>query len=145
MPQKIKIIKLEKTEQYLAKELALLKGQAKALLTSTDWTQLPDSELSTACQLRFRIWRNLIRRLDYSDFDKSSQELEGLKTNRPEIKKSCGKYRFVTSNFNFADKLSLINSCNQILKELGIDESVSCSEDADAIENFFTVLKQNGY
>lgn len=145
MPQKIKIVKLEKTAQYISTEMAMLKTQARQLLSSSDWTQLPDSGLTTICQLRFRVWRNNIRLINFAEYDSALEAFNDLKKRRPEIVKATGKYRFVTSNFNFCSQLTLASSCNSILHELGISETVNFSEELDVLENFFTVLKQHGY
>tara|TARA_R100001377_G_C3101416_1_gene79331 strand:+ start:275 stop:502 length:228 start_codon:yes stop_codon:yes gene_type:complete len=38
-----------------------LKANCKLLLQETDWTDLPNNNLTTACKAEFQVWRNLIR------------------------------------------------------------------------------------
>lgn len=61
MTKKIKITSLEKTPEYIDREWAQVLAQRQYLLSTTDWTQLEDNELTFESRIRWNHWRNRVR------------------------------------------------------------------------------------
>lgn len=69
MAEKIKIISLEKTKEYIDREWASVLGKRLHLLGTTDWTQLEDNELTFESRIRWNHWRNQVRSVRRSVYD----------------------------------------------------------------------------
>lgn len=83
MPQKIKIIRTEKTEEYLERERTALASIRNKMIQDTNWTQLIDSNLRLYSVVEFCYWRHKLRNLSLIDKDNFTQEIDKLKLNKP--------------------------------------------------------------
>jgi hypothetical protein len=85
MPQKIKIISLSKPDEYIQKEIALLKIMKIKMLRDSDWTQLPDVPINEKNLLEWRMWRSLVRemKITFNNIKDVKQQLEELEKNKP--------------------------------------------------------------
>ena len=121
MPQKIQIIKLEKTSEYLKKEIDAVKSIKNKLLKDSDWTQILDSELLISDRLRWRHWRHLVRSISATaiNYDQSAIKLEELSLNKPNDGICTGKYSFSPqSQFDYTSLQTFIQSSETILREI---------------------------
>lgn len=86
MAEKITILKLEKTPEYIDREWASVLGKRLHLLGTTDWTQLEDNELTFESRVRWNHWRNqvrAVRRSEYESPDSAERALIALEENLP--------------------------------------------------------------
>lgn len=118
MPQKISIIKIEKPDEYILKEMHGVEAIKYKLLKDSDWTQLPDSELSIITVLRYRFWRHQIRATNINrvNYDEMKTILEEYSDNPPIIDTKT-KSIFITTQFDFTTVNSMITSSTEILNE----------------------------
>ncbi len=87
MAEKIKIKSLEKTAEYIDREWAQVLAQRQYLLTSSDWTQLEDNELTFESRVRWNHWRNQVRAVRRStgiSKDEAENKLKELEGATPE-------------------------------------------------------------
>lgn len=148
MPQKIKLIKLEKPAEYIFKEKSSLRAQVAKLLKDSDWTQLPDSGLRLPTQLLFRFWRAQLRSVDFSlELDELGQIVAKLKSSVPTIIKRRGeKYRYVFFDFDYSSLDSFVQSCKDIGSILDIPfTSDDRTETKWVMQDFCEELIRNGY
>ncbi len=119
MPQKIKILKLTKPQEYIQRELDILKGRKNKLLSSSDWTQIIDSGLSTRNVLEWRFWRSLVRSVDTNDiltFGTTKERLAFLETKKPTtVKRGNEDFVFIPYDFNHSSLDNFAKSCMIIL------------------------------
>lgn len=86
MAEKITIISLEKTPEYIDREWASVLGKRLHLLGTTDWTQLEDNELTFESRVRWNHWRNqvrAVRRTEYNSPDSAEAALTALEQSLP--------------------------------------------------------------
>lgn len=86
MTEKIKILSLKKTQEYLDREWASVMSKRIHMLSTTDWTQLEDNELTFESRVRWNHWRNqvrAVRRGDYSTPKDAENALAELEKNLP--------------------------------------------------------------
>ncbi len=79
----LKILQTEKTKQLQLSESLSLKGK---LISSTDWTQLLDSNLRDYSVLDFKIWRNSVKEIKIENIlnkNKIHQSLLELQKDKP--------------------------------------------------------------
>ncbi len=69
MAEKIIILSLEKTPEYIDREWATVLGKRLHLLGTTDWTQLEDNELTFESRVRWNHWRNQVREVNRRTYD----------------------------------------------------------------------------
>ncbi|QDJ96405.1 hypothetical protein Xoosp13_219 [Xanthomonas phage Xoo-sp13] len=69
MVEKIKIRRLEKTSEYIDREWAEVIAKRQLLLSTSDWTQLEDNELSFESRARWNDWRTKVRSVKRSTVD----------------------------------------------------------------------------
>jgi len=121
MPQKIKILKLQKPAEYVQNELDILRGLRNKLLVSTDWTQLIDSGLSLKCVLLWRVWRHKLRAIELKDTKRLhdlTATISQMDLNRPKIiKREPGRFAFILNDFDFSSVDNFKDSCVAILTE----------------------------
>lgn len=87
MTTKIKILSLEKTQEYIDREWAGVLAKRIHLLGTTDWTQLEDNELTFESRVRWNHWRNQVRAVKRSTYDspvEADKALEKLEKELPE-------------------------------------------------------------
>lgn len=87
MAEKITILSLEKTPEYIDREWATVLGKRLHLLGTTDWTQLEDNELTFESRVRWNHWRNQVREVRrrlYDNPDAAEQVLIELESKLPE-------------------------------------------------------------
>lgn len=86
MPQKIKITKLVKTDEYIQKELDSIKSIKLRLLRDSDWTQLMDTPMSKSDILKWRRWRTDVRNIDITKTNmlSSKDDLLNLEKYKPQ-------------------------------------------------------------
>lgn len=87
MAEKIKIKSLEKTPEYIDREWAQVLAQRQYLLSTSDWTQLEDNELTFESRIRWNHWRNqvrAVRRSTVSSKDIAEAKLKELEAKLPE-------------------------------------------------------------
>jgi hypothetical protein len=87
MTEKITILSLEKTPEYIDREWATVLGKRLHLLGTTDWTQLEDNELTFESRVRWNHWRNQVRevrRKIYDNPEAAELVLAKLEKNLPE-------------------------------------------------------------
>jgi hypothetical protein len=87
MAEKITILSLEKTPEYIDREWATVLGKRLHLLGTTDWTQLEDNELTFESRVRWNHWRNQVRqvrRREYDSPEAAEQVLIKLENSLPE-------------------------------------------------------------
>ena len=87
MTKKIKITSLEKTPEYINREWAQVLAQRQYLLSTSDWTQLEDNELTFESRVRWNHWRNQVRAIRRSTVDSkdiAEEKLKELEGNLPE-------------------------------------------------------------
>lgn len=122
MPQKIKIHKLEKPQEYIKKELDILSGQRRKLLVSSDWTQNVDAGLAVSNVLEWRYWRHKVRSILINEnrpVDIIKSELEKLEKAKPKCKKRGNEYyRHILTDFNYSNIEKFKISCIMILTEI---------------------------
>ena len=100
MTEKIKIIKTEKTKDYIQKEIEELRYFKNKLLLDSDWTQLYDSGLTIKNVLKWREWRETVRDINFdaypSDHNLRSimEKVDLVKLLKPEILKATSKNIF---------------------------------------------------
>ena len=88
MVDKIGRLTVSKTEQQIDAEWAEVLSVRNRLLINSDWTQLPDSNLTKECVERFKRWRRLLRRVTKSKIPEMSvarEELSKLEASTPKI------------------------------------------------------------
>lgn len=119
MPQKIKIIGLVKTDEYIQKELDVVEASKLKLLRDSDWTQTMDCPLSTLDILKWRYWRFKVRSTQITEdsYEQAAETLQLLSKSTP--KKTNSKlYKTIYTRLNFNTSDLLIESCIGILKEV---------------------------
>lgn len=87
MVEKITILSLEKTPEYIDREWAGVLGKRLHLLGTTDWTQLEDNELTFESRVRWNHWRNQVREVRrrlYDTPEDAERVLIKLESNLPE-------------------------------------------------------------
>ena len=87
MAEKIKIKSSEKTPEYIDREWAQVLAQRQYLLSTSDWTQLEDNELTFESRIRWNHWRNqvrAVRRSTVSSKDIAEAKLKELEAKLPE-------------------------------------------------------------
>lgn len=87
MAKRITILSLEKTPEYINREWASVMGKRLHLLSSTDWTQIEDNELTFESRVRWNHWRNQVRdvkRTSYDTPDDADKALSILESTLPE-------------------------------------------------------------
>lgn len=87
MTEKITILSLEKTPEYIDREWATVLGKRLHLLGTTDWTQLEDNELTFESRVRWNHWRNQVREVRrrlYDSPESAEQVLTKLESSLPE-------------------------------------------------------------
>lgn len=87
MAEKIRIKSLQKTDDYIDREWGQITSQRQYLLTSTDWTQLEDNELTFESRVRWNDWRKkvrLVKRATVGTIEEAEQILKNLEKNTPE-------------------------------------------------------------
>jgi hypothetical protein len=80
--QKIKNLKYASSELKDKMELSSILGKRNRLLGDSDWTQMPDVDLTDECKHLWKAWRKRVRSVDVLD-KKSLQTLNDLEENRP--------------------------------------------------------------
>ena len=121
MPQKIQIIKLEKTSEYLKKEIDAVKSIQNKLLRDSDWTQVPDSGILVTDCLKWRHWRHKVRAITVNaiNYDTVNTLLDNYSNSKPTAIVDVLNYRHPPlMQFDYTSKDSLISSCVEILKEI---------------------------
>jgi hypothetical protein len=86
MTPKIKNLSLEKTPEYIELEWLAVSAKKQQALTSSDWTQLADNNLTFESQVLWNHWRDQIRAVDRKTFPtipEAEAELDRLYTQRP--------------------------------------------------------------
>lgn len=85
-PKKIKILSLSKSDDYIDREWAELLSKRYYLLSTSDWTQLEDNELTFESRIRWNFWRNRVRAIRRSNTSMSDAEelLQELENSTPE-------------------------------------------------------------
>lgn len=120
MPQKIKILQLRKTDEYIAKELDALKGRKYKLLTTSDWTQYVDAGLDRKNVLQWRFWRNKVRSTvidDPSIILELEKQIIELEENKPAIIKKTTPTKFILNDFDYSSLENFKKSCILIIHE----------------------------
>ena len=121
MPQKIKILKLKKPDDYIQNELIILQSLRNKLLSNSDWTQLPDNGLTIKNIMQWRFWRHKIRSFEASDSDRYDElvsELKALEEIKPAIiKRKHEQFVFILHDLNYASLEKFKKSCILILEE----------------------------
>lgn len=121
MPQKIKILAIRKTDEYIQNELSILRARKNKLLISSDWTQLIDNGLSIKNVMQWRFWRNKVRQLDILDSSNIitvNRELDALDSIRPiALKRTSEHFVFIMNDFNYSSVDNFKKSCILILEE----------------------------
>lgn len=119
MPQKIKIIGLVKTDEYIQKELDAVEASKLKLLRDSDWTQVMDAPLDPLTVLEWRHWRQKIRdvRITLDAIHTAKQELLNLEQKMPP-KKSSAKFGSVVTRLDYSSIDSFRESCIMVIKEL---------------------------
>lgn len=87
MTKKIKITSLEKTTEYIDREWGQILAQRQYLLSTSDWTQLEDNELTFEARVRWNHWRNQVRdvrRRSVASIQEAEEKLKHLENNLPE-------------------------------------------------------------
>ena len=123
MPQKIKILGLNKPSEYIKNELTTLKAKQYKMLSSSDWTQLPDAYITAKNVIEWRFWRNSIRLYTITDIDfvANNERLELLEAARPTITKRTNEFfKYILSDFNYSSTENFKRSCILILHEIGV-------------------------
>lgn len=144
MIQKIKILKLQKPEEYIKKELSVVKSLKNKLLKSSDWTQLIDSGLSVKNILQWRFWRNSVRILETDKYEKLleiKELIQKLDNCKPQIiKRSNEHFKYPLIDFNYSSLEAFKHSCILIGKECKIPMIKICINDNTTIEMVFTTM-----
>ena len=87
------------------------------MLTQSDWTQLPDSELSESCVMAWRTWRKEVRKIDRQNFNSRLSAVKRI----TELKISKPKLEYAEDERYFEREgpiISRINMKSQILEIL---------------------------
>lgn len=87
MASKIKITRLEKTEDYINREWGTVLAQRQYLLNSTDWTQMEDNDLTFESRVRWNWWRQQVRNVKRKNGisrEDAEAQLKYLETTMPE-------------------------------------------------------------
>lgn len=93
MVDKIKIRRLEKTPEYIDREWAEVIAKRQLLLSTSDWTQLEDNELTFASRARWNSWRNQVRAVKRSTVATKAEAAEQLDV----LEKSMPVREFISS------------------------------------------------
>ena len=85
MIEKIKITHLEKTKEYEDREWGAVLARRHQLLSSSDWTQLPDSELDYRDVRHWHAWRHKVRSIsrEHLTLQQATEELNELEVSKP--------------------------------------------------------------
>lgn len=155
MPQKIKIIGLVKTDEYIQKEVDAVEGSRLKLLKDSDWTQLMDSPLDPITVLEWRHWRNSVRQIKVS-----SDSLDGARNliskleKSPPSNKPKGPPGYVITKLNYSSVDLFRASCIMVIKELMPSKSVYAKafakkagklDDYDSIFTAMIEVLKDGY
>lgn len=126
MPQKIKIISLEKPSDYIKKERDAVESFKVKLLRDSDWTQLFDVEITPIELLRWRHWRHLVRlvRIGPDNYEKAKLTLEKLELTRP-ISKHSTERQYITTQLNYTDILTFKESAKRVYIECFPSKAIS--------------------
>lgn len=119
MPQKIKIIALEKPREYILKQIESIKAMQRKMLKDSDWTQLMDCPLSTLDILKWRYWRFKVRSIQVKEhnYEHASEILQNLSASAP--KRTDSKlHKVIYTRMNFDTRESFIESCIGVIKEV---------------------------
>lgn len=154
MPQKIKILKLEKPREYIIKQIESIKAAQQKMLKDSDWTQLMDCPLSTLDILKWKYWRFKVRtiRVTEDNYEQSSEKLHTLSKSSP--KKTDSKlYKTIYTRLNFDTSELLIESCIGVIKEVFPNKKRPVNHFTKRVENcqdYDTIFKLfigtlNGY
>ena len=121
MIQKIQILKLAKPEEYIRRDLLVLKSSKNKLLTSSDWTQVLDCGLTVKNILQWRFWRNNVRDLNVDNHNlllETGEKLKALEEIKPStVKRTSEQFVYPLSDFNYSSLESFRNSCILIIQE----------------------------
>jgi hypothetical protein len=119
MTQKIKILTLEKTSEYITRELDVVHGIQRKLLNDSDWTQCIDTELQTSSVLAWRMWRHRVRSVCITSdmLDAATSSLNALENSQPASVKGV-RLAYVTAQFNFTSPAAFYESCMRVLDEI---------------------------
>lgn len=119
MPQKIKIISLVKTDEYIQKEIDAVDGAKLKLLKDSDWTQLMDAPLDHITVLEWRHWRNIVRELTvtHDNLLEARERVSKLEKSRPPIK-AAGRPGFVITKLDYSSIDRFRESCTMVIREL---------------------------
>jgi len=80
MIRKIKNLKVSHSPEYEKSRWLEAKSRRNKLLSSSDWTQLPDNGISDTDVRLWREWRERVRSIRARDFDSKEQYIEELKS-----------------------------------------------------------------
>ena len=119
MPQKIKIIGLLKTDDYIQKEVDAVEATKQKLLKDSDWTQLCDSPLDALSILKWRHWRHTVRQVAVTadSLERCKFQLETLESSKPPSKTNL-PYGSVVTKLDYSSVDGYRQSCIMVLKEL---------------------------
>lgn len=113
---------MQKPAEYIQKELDVLSGVRLKLLTSTDWTQFPDSGLTLRSVMKMRFWRHKVRKFVINKkrpVDKMEQELSTLDATKPVIQARTDEFfKTILNDFNYSTIANFKTSCILILQEV---------------------------
>lgn len=87
MAKKIRIKSLSKTPEFQNREWAKVISHRQYLLSSTDWTQMDDNDLTMASRVYWNDWRRKVRsikRNTVSSLEEAESRLKILEENTPE-------------------------------------------------------------
>ncbi len=129
MTEKITILSLEKTADYIDREWATVLGKRLHLLGTTDWTQLEDNELTFESRVRWNHWRNQVREVRREVYDSpedAEHVLIKLEQNLPKrefIKSRTARQKKYHLDLNKLDQAKM--DAHNILKTLHNDWMVN--------------------
>lgn len=149
MYKKIKIVSLEKTQEYLKKEINNLNAYKKKLLKDCDWTQLPDCGLRVSNIIEWRIWRYKLRNIVISEnIEKSKQQLDDILKEKPILKKrTIEKFKYILNDLDYFDLQTLKLTASNIIEELYQNKNIKKNfynklKDLNNLKNIETLLVQ---
>lgn len=119
MPQKIKIVGLLKTDEYIQKELDAVEAIKLKMLRDSDWTQVMDAPLDPILVLEWRHWRHRVRSMEItlSRMQEAKAKLALLDENKPSSK-STKRFGYVVTRLDYSSIDSFKESCIMTIKEL---------------------------
>ena len=129
MAERIKIRRLEKTDEYIDREWAQVLSQRQHMLTSTDWTQLEDNELTFESRVRWNHWRNQVREVRRATAESREvaearlKELENKMPSRDFIESRTARQKKYHVDLNSLElaRSDAINAMNQLHEDWAIN------------------------